>query len=248
MLKEERQQYILNELYKNGKVVVKDLCIQFKTSRDTIRRDLTELENQGVLKRVFGGAVPYKLPVPNIDARSQVQRNEKYTIAKKALAFIKKDSMIAIDGGSTNLMLVSLLPLAVSLRVVTNSFPVANELRKRPNVDVIFIGGRCDKGSQTTVGDIALMQLQNYHFDQCYIGVFAMDSKNGITIPSPYEAEAGVKQKFIECSEEVIAMCATDKLEKTANYRICSLDAISKIICESTVDEKLNRKYGNKII
>ncbi len=248
MLKEERQQYVLNELYKNGKVVVNDLSVQFKISRDTIRRDLSELETQGVLKRVFGGAIPYKLPVPDIDVRNHVQKSEKYIIAKKALGFIKKDSMIAIDGGSTNLILASLLPLSISLRVVTNSFPVANELRKRPKVEVIFIGGRCDKGSQTTIGDMAIMQLQNFHFDQCYIGVYAMDSKNGASIPSPYEAEAGVKQRLIGCSEEVIVMCTVDKLEKKANYRICSVDEISKIVCENPVNEKLNGKYKNKII
>ena len=169
----------MDELYKNGKVVVNDLCIQFKKSKDTIRRDLSELESQGVLKRVFGGAIPYKLPAPNIDTRRHIKRNEKYIIAKKALGLIKRDSLIGIDGGSTNLMLASLLPLSISLRVVTNSFPVADELRKRPNVDVIFIGGKYDKGSQTTVGDVAVMQLQNYHFDQCFVGAYAMDSKNG---------------------------------------------------------------------
>lgn len=248
MLKEERQQYIINELYRDGKVVVNDLCEQFHISRDTIRRDLSELENQGILKRVFGGAVPFKLPVPNIDARNHVRKNEKYSIAKKALGLIKRDSMIAIDGGSTNLVLASLLPLSFPLRVVTNSFPIAQELRKRPKADVIFIGGRCDKGSQTTVGDMAVMQLQRFHFDQCFIGVYAIDSKYGVSIPSPYEAEAGVKRRFIECSDEVIAMCASDKLEKTADYRICSVDEISRIVCENPVDEKLNRKYMNKII
>ncbi|WMJ89094.1 DeoR/GlpR family DNA-binding transcription regulator [Anaerocolumna sp. MB42-C2] len=247
-LKDERQQYILNELYKYGRVVVNDLSKQFVISKDTIRRDLSELENQGVLKRVFGGAIPYKVPVPGIDARNHVHKNEKFLIAKKALELIKKDSMIAIDGGSTNLILASLLPLSISLRVVTNSFPVANELRKRPNAEVIFIGGRCDKGSQTTVGDMAIKQLQNFHFDQCYIGVYAVDSKNGISVPVPYEAEAGVKQLFVENSDEVIAMCAVDKLEKTANYRICSINEVSKIICENPVNEKLNRKYKNKII
>ena len=72
--------------------------------------------------------------------------------------------------------------------------------------------------------------------------------KMGVSIPSPYEAEAGVKQGFIQSSSEAIIMCSTDKLEKTANYRVCSIDQISKIICEKPVDDKLNRKYHNKII
>ena len=123
------------------------------------QKDLSELESQGVLKRVFGGAIPYKLPAPNIDTRRHIKRNEKYIIAKKALGLIKRDSLIGIDGGSTNLMLASLLPLSISLRVVTNSFPVAEELRKRPNVDVIFIGGKYDKGSSKALSNPVLKQL-----------------------------------------------------------------------------------------
>ncbi len=248
MLKEERQQLILNELYKQGRVLVNDLSAKYYISKDTARRDLSDLESQGVLKRVFGGAIPTKLPVAAVETRMHINRSEKQVVAQKAAKLIKQDSLIAIDGGSTNLLLAESLPMGIRLRVVTNSFPVAAELRGRPHIDVIFLGGRYDKGSQTSVGETAVKQLMDYHFDQCFLGVHALDADIGASVPFPFEKEADIKKAIITRSNEVIAMCAVDKLDKHANYIICHLEQIDKIICDRTVNETQMRRYQYKII
>lgn len=232
MLKEERQQQILNLLYENGKVAVDELAELFKTSKDTIRRDLTVLEEEGFSKRVYGGAVPDKHPALAIDARKNLEKDAKYIVAKKAVRMIRPDTLVAIDGGSTNVLFASLMPLSIRLRVVTNSFPVANELRKRPHIDVIFLGGTYNKESQTTVGDTAIQQLQGFHFDQCFLGAYAVDTKNGISVPFPYEDEAAVKRYFVTNSSEVHIMGACSKLNKVSNYVVCPIEAVTKILCE----------------
>jgi DeoR/GlpR family transcriptional regulator of sugar metabolism len=248
MLKEERQQKILDILYKEGQVNVSSLANQFETSKDTIRRDLTDLEEQGVLKRAYGGAIPKKRIPFGIDARKKVETDEKYEIAKKAKQLIKPESLVAIDGGSTNILLASMLPLSIKLRVVTNSFPVADELRKRPNIDVFFLGGTYNKESQTTVGDAVYQQLKGFRFDQCFLGAYAIDSSIGITVPAPYEDEANVKRFLIENSAEVNIMGALSKLDKVSNYVICDIGSVDRIICEGPVSKHVQEKYQYKII
>ena len=248
MLKEERQQGILNELYKGGSAPVNDLCGLYGVSKATIRRDLEELEEQGFLRRVYGGAVPARTPAAAVDVRQGKQRNEKYLVARKALEMIKTESLIAIDGGSTNVMLASLLPLNLNLRVVTNSFPVAAELRKRPRVEVVFLGGQYDKGSQTTVGEVTLRQAADFRFDQLFLGVFGVDPEFGVTAPYPYDKEVEVKRELIMRSAQVIAMATVAKLGQHSNYAVCPLDAVSRIICENPVSAALNRRYGGKIV
>lgn len=247
MLKEERQQLILNALYQEGKVLVNDLSQQYAISRDTVRRDLTELEDQGVLRRVFGGAIPTRMPAAAIDIRRNVDRPQKQTVAQKAVSLIKPNALIAIDGGTTNLMLAQAIPMGFAVRVVTNSFPVAAELRLRPQAEVIFLGGNYDKGSQTTVGEAAIQQLERYHFDQCFLGVHAIDAVMGVSVPYPFEKEAAIKKELVRRSDEVIAMCSNSKLDKHTNYIICALESLDIILCDEPVSQAMASRYQGKI-
>ncbi|NLL75699.1 MAG: DeoR/GlpR transcriptional regulator [Clostridiales bacterium] len=247
MLKEERHQHILDVLYASGKVNVEELAYDFRLSKDTIRRDLNELEGQGILKRVYGGAIPQKRQPLALDARKNLEKNEKYMVAKRATGLVRPHSLIAVDGGTTNTLFASLMPVSITLRVVTNSFPVAEELRKRPNIDVIFLGGRYNKESQTTVGETVYQQLKEFYFDQCFLGAFAVDAQNGISVPYPYEDESSIKRLLVENSSEVNVMCSCSKLNKISNYVICSIDAVDRIICEHPVTKQLQAKYKNKI-
>ncbi|HSK68360.1 MAG TPA: DeoR/GlpR family DNA-binding transcription regulator [Candidatus Limnocylindria bacterium] len=248
MLKEERQRKILEDLYRQGKVIVNQVSDRYGISRDTVRRDLTELEDQGVLRRVFGGAVPSRMPAAAIDIRLNVQKSEKRTVALKAAALLRPDSLVAIDGGSTNLLLAEAFPAGLGLRVVTNSFLVATALRARPQVEVIFLGGQYDKGSQTTVGETAIRQLASYRFDQFFLGVHAIDARFGVSVPYPYDKEADLKMEMIARSDEVIAMCSLSKLDRHTNYVICPLEQVTTIICEGPVPEETARRYGHRFL
>ncbi|MCH4206765.1 MAG: DeoR/GlpR family DNA-binding transcription regulator [Solobacterium sp.] len=248
MLKEERQRKIMNELYSSGNVIVDALAEQFHTSRDTIRRDLNELEEQGILKRVYGGAIPWKMETPAVDQRMYVGRDEKYVIAQKAIGMLKPHSLIAIDGGSTNAIFASLIPLSCALQVVTNSFPVAEELKKRPQIEVIFLGGRYNKTSDSSVGEAALQQLSNYYFDQCFLGLYGIDPKVGVSVPAPYEDEVPLKQAIVASSKEVNFMCVSSKLGLSTNYVVCGCDQVSQVICGRTLTAHEKRNYPVRFI
>jgi len=243
MLKEERQRLILNELYASGKVVVDDLSETFHASKDTIRRDLDDLESQGILKRVYGGAIPDRIQTPGVDQRMYVNKDEKYIIAQKAISLLKPHSLIAIDGGSTNAIFASLIPLSASLQVVTNNFPVAEELKKRPQIEVIFLGGRYNRKSDSAVGEAALEQLSAFHFDQCFLGLYGADPRIGVSVPAPYEDEVPLKKEIVRRSQEVYFMCLSSKLGKSTNYVVCDTGAITAILTEKSVPSSLRREY-----
>ena len=118
MLKEERQNWILNKLHTSGKVVVSHLAGELKVSEDTIRRDLLDLDQKGQLKRVFGGAIPLEKPVINFFDRETADVALKQQLSIRALEFLESDQLVAIDGSSTNLQFAKNIP--------DNSFAAGN--------------------------------------------------------------------------------------------------------------------------
>ena len=100
MLKEERQNWILNKLHTSGKVVVSHLAGELKVSEDTIRRDLLDLDQKGQLKRVFGGAISLEKPVINFFDRETADVALKQQLSIRALEFLESDQLVAIDGSS----------------------------------------------------------------------------------------------------------------------------------------------------
>lgn len=159
MLKEERQQKILNILNTERKVIAKDLSNRLHVSEDTIRRDLNDLSRQKKLKRVHSGALRIGPPVTSFTYRTNVNNEVKTKIARKTLPLLKEDSVILIDGSTTNLMLVKLLPADFAATIITNSPPIAIELVNFPNIEVINLGGDFYKRSMINLGLRTYKQL-----------------------------------------------------------------------------------------
>ena len=126
MLKEERQNWILNKLHTSGKVVVSHLAGELKVSEDTIRRDLLDLDQKGQLKRVFGGAIPLEKPVINFFDRETADVALKQQLSIRALEFLESDQLVAIDGSSTNLQFAKNIPDNLKLTILTNSYSIAH--------------------------------------------------------------------------------------------------------------------------
>ena len=142
MLKEERHRYIVDLLFKDKKVLTADLSEDLAVSEDTIRRDLKELADSGQIRKVHGGALVYTSNPFSYQDREVYAQESKQLIASKALPLFKDDLVVMMDGGTTNLELVRLLPRDLRATFFTNSLPVAVQLSNHPNVEVIFAGGK----------------------------------------------------------------------------------------------------------
>src|SRR5690349_4225626 len=152
MLKEERFQLILNRLSEDQKVTLKTLSEQLKVSEYTVRRDLKELTDQGLLKAVRGGAIPHS-PTPHHFAdRLNYQNEVKRAIAEKALGLLQNGQVVVLDGGTTAMAISSILPRDLQITVVTNSFPIVSVLESHPNIEVLFAGGRLNKTAFAAIG------------------------------------------------------------------------------------------------
>lgn len=158
MLKEERQNWILNKLHTSGKVVVSHLAGELKVSEDTIRRDLLDLDQKGQLKRVFGGAIPLEKPVINFFDRETADVALKQQLSMRALEFLEPDQLVAIDGSSTNLQFAKNIPDNLKLTILTNSYSIAHVCSLKEQIRVIILGGDLLKDSMTTVGEVAAAQ------------------------------------------------------------------------------------------
>ncbi|QHE50914.1 DeoR/GlpR family DNA-binding transcription regulator [Pontibacillus sp. HMF3514] len=245
MLKQERQQKIVDILNEEHKVIASDLSKRLSVSEDTIRRDLKELDNQGFIKRVHSGALRKGPPVEDFSTRQEMYNETKTNLASKALDLIKDDMVILIDGGTTNLQLVQQLPLSLKGTIITNSPPIAMALSNHTEVEVIMIGGTLFKQSMVNLGIDTTETLNNMRADLYIMGIYKIDPQIGISVPSL--EEAAVKRKMASVSTEIIGMVTADKLDTISNHIVCPADNLTHLITEQ-VNTNIKTLYENQKI
>ena len=230
MLKEERFQLILNQLSADQKVTLKKLSNQFKVSEYTIRRDLKELSDRGLLKAVRGGAIPHS-PTPHLFADRLNYKSEiKKVIAEKALTLLQNGQVVILDGGTTALSIANILPQDLHITVVTNSFPIVNVLENHPNIEVLFAGGRLHKGAFTSIGHDAIRFISNIRADLYLMGIASIHRTLGVTTINYEESE--VKKEIVSVSKQIVALAPHERINTVEAFFICPLSAIDIIITD----------------
>ncbi len=151
MLKEERHQYILNRISKDNRIYVTTLSIELEVSDDTLRRDLAELENKGLLTKVHGGAIAKSGISIEFTDRLNTATAVKQQMAAKVIPLFNDGDVILMDGGTSNLEVARQIPKDMKLTIYTNSFPIINELFNHPLLDLVFLGGRVFLSSRVTL-------------------------------------------------------------------------------------------------
>jgi len=237
MLKQERQDFILEILDNEERVIASDLSQRLDVSEDTIRRDLKELDRLGLIKRVHSGALRLGPPVQDFTKRQDVNKDIKIELAKKAVEFIKDDMVLLIDSGTSNLAFVNQLPLNLKATVITNSPPIAMALGNHDDVEVIMLGGTMFKESMVNLGVETIEALNTIRADIYIMGIHKIDCSIGISVPSI--GEASVKRKMIEVSNDVLSMVTSDKLNTFASHIIAPTNVLTYMITNSKKDDVL---------
>jgi len=234
---EERKQKILDLLKEKSKLMVPELCSEFGVSPATIRNDLRELENAGLLKRTHGGAI--KVSKTSFELNSYQKKvtnlNEKKAIARIAINYVEDGDTIALDTGTTTLELARLLSSRKNITVVLNDIEIAAYLENEQNIDVILIGGSLRKGFHCTVGPIAVRSLQGLYVDKAFMATNGISVKGGITTPNIEQAE--VKAAMINMAEEVIVLCDSSKIGNNSFVQVHPITAIDRIITDEGINE-----------
>ncbi len=235
MLKEERHEYILNQISKGNRIYVTALSMELGVSDDTLRRDLTELDSKGLLTKVHGGAIAKSGISIKFTDRINTAISIKRRMAAKVIPMFKEGDIILMDGGTSNLEVARQIPKDTAFTIFTNSFPIVNELFNHPKVDLNFLGGKVFQSSQVTVGLPVYQTLQSINPDWVVLGISDIHPEKGLTCPD--REEAMIKRAMIERSIKSIILADSYKLNTARAYRVASLGEIDYIVTE---DDKID--------
>ncbi len=244
MLKEERQQIIMETLRRDGKIVAADLSHSIEVSEDTIRRDLRDLADAGLIQRVHGGALLRSPAGASYRERQFMSGSAKVSIAKAAVSLVRNRQVIILDGGTTTLEIARRLPIGLQATIVTNSPPIAVALADYPDIQVVMIGGHLLASSQVTIGAAALQAFSSIHADLCMLGVCSLHPELGVSIPV-YE-ESLIKRIMVDNSAEVAALVTVDKLGTGAPYSVAPISDLTYIITEPDAPDEVLAPYADK--
>jgi DeoR/GlpR family transcriptional regulator of sugar metabolism len=249
MLTSERKQLIVTRLKQDGKIVAKDFSLEMAVSEDTIRRDLRELAQEGLLQRVHGGALPSSPAMVNFAGREEIRHEGKVAIGRAAAGMIQVGQVVILDGGTTSREIARQLPRELAATVVTHSPTIAIELVQHPNVDVILLGGRLFKHSVVTIGAACMEAIGRLRADIFFMGVTGAHPQTGLTT-GDFE-EAAIKRALSHAAAETYALVSGEKLNAASPYRVVGLEEINGIITERNVPAELTSpldKLGVPII
>lgn len=234
---------ILQELRQEGSVSVEALRGKLLVSLATVRRDLQELEERGLLRRTHGGAVPieplfYEAFRHDRSFQDQVETfaDEKRRIAQAASEYVSPGDTVALTAGTTTTEVVRSLHAHTGITVITSTVNVAMELSNRKNIDVFVTGGHLRGDWFSLVGPAAVATIRGLFADVLFIGVNGIDAQRGLTCISADEAE--VNRALVGQSKRKIAVADHRKLGVITKWLICPTIDIELLITDNGATEE----------
>ncbi len=240
----ERQKIILEKLNLDGAVWVSKLSTELGVTEETIRRDLEKLENQEVLVRTHGGAVPitdssYEL---SLEKRKQTNLVAKEKLAKVAAEHIMPGDTIFLDSSTTTFYIAKEIKKLKNITVISNSLRVINELANTENIKTIGVGGVVSN-NQSTVGYLAESSIKN----NFYAVKFFFSSK-GVSpeagILESNEQECAIKKHMLANSNEKYYLCDASKIGRVGFYKLIPIENIDYFITEAKLDNEYLDKFN----
>lgn len=235
MFAEERKREILRLISQQKKVKTLELSQIFSVSEPTIRRDINELEEQGLLIRTHGGALA--LDHAEVEAsyydKQALSSCEKEEIALLAAALVKDYDTILLDAGTTTLAIARAIT-ARHITVLTNSLDIALALEDKPEVDIVVLGGQMRWRTRALVGPLTERVLADFRVHLAFIGANGFNEK-GFMTPNPVEAQT--KRKMIEIADRAFVVADSRKYGKTHLCLIARWDEVQGILSDHLLNE-----------
>ncbi|MED1204318.1 DeoR/GlpR family DNA-binding transcription regulator [Heyndrickxia acidicola] len=241
MLTVERQNIILNILKMKETVSIQELVAETNTSESTIRRDIIQLEDKKLLKRVHGGAARLQgtIKEANLHEKSNQNLSGKDQIARYAASLPGAGECIYLDAGTTTLQMIQYLPLDIV--VVTNGVTHIEPLLAR-GIKTYLAGGFVKGSTGAMIGNGALYGISKYRFDKCFLGVNGIHPIYGFTTPDP--EEASMKQQALKLSREAYVLADDSKWGEIAFALISPLS--EAVIITNDIDAEMMLEYEAK--
>ena len=226
MLTKQRHEMILKLLEERGSITVTEVRDILAISESTVRRDITALDREGKLTKVFGGAVALGNRVTaheyTVAQKSDLNREEKLKIARYAAALITPEDFIYLDAGTTTAHMLDFIEER-NVTFVTNAVAHAQVLAARGR-KVLLVGGELKASTEAVVGSQAMQTLQGYHFTKGFFGTNGVTKKAGCTTPDANEAM--VKRTAMEQCRERYVLCDNSKFDHISSVTFAAFDTV----------------------
>jgi len=235
----DRKAEIVNIIRKQNRVAVDELAERLTISRETIRRDLSELAQAGKIQKFHGGAcLPAIIGEGPFNDRMGENASAKALIATKAVSLIAPGETVLIDTGSTTLYFAEKLAQIPRLTVVTNSAEIARVISLASLQSKTFLlGGEFNADNRQTVGSMAVSQIRSFRAHHAVLTVGGIDLRTGVMDFCIEEAQ--VARAMIEQAESVTVLVESSKFDRIASFEVCSLDRVNTIVCDKLPSEEI---------
>ncbi|RSM61659.1 ArsR family transcriptional regulator [Actinoplanes sp. ATCC 53533] len=235
MLSERRHGLILRTLRTNGSATISALSEQLGVSSATIRRDLVQLGEEGLLKRVYGGAAPVEdRDDPFVDVAT-VRVAEKDAIAVRCAELVKDGETVLLDIGTTAHRIARQLR-GRSLTVITSSLAVFEELKDEESIQLVLLGGVLRRDYRSLVGFLTEDNLRQVHADRLFLGTSGV--RPGGQVMDTTVVEVPVKRAMIAASDHVVLAADLAKFPGSGMARVCGPRELSTVITNAPADDK----------
>jgi DeoR/GlpR family transcriptional regulator of sugar metabolism len=232
----QRQRAIADEV-RDGAVSVQDLVLRLGVSSATIRRDLAELADAGVVRRVHGGAAP-ALPVEidqPYEKAADDAASEKQRIARRAAELVRDGDTVLLDIGTTTGALARELR-GRNITVITPSLAVLDELRDDPVVDLVILGGALRRAYHSLVGPLTEDALRHVSASLVFLGTSGVDSDGWILDTT--SVEVPTKRRLVESGGRVVLLADHTKFPGKGSIRVFGFESVSVLITTSLADPR----------
>lgn len=236
----ERLEIIIEEVQEKGQVKVADLSGRLGCSEVTIRNDIRRLDQQGVLKKTYGGAVRKEegLSVQFNPGEFYLNSREKHRIAVRAYEYIGNKESIIIDDSTTGCYLAKHIKEheEKQMTVVTNSLYCAAELSSARHVELFLVGGYVMANPPSALDNITAGGVKQFHVDKAFVGVNGINLNIGLTSMGAPQME--VKREMIRAADETYVIADSSKFGSGNLFTVCTMDDVSRIITDDGVSKE----------
>lgn len=238
MLQETRLHRIRALLSTLNQVSTERIIKELGVSRETARRDIIELEAQGLAKRVHGGLMALNAtPEPPLTVRSSVMAKEKRAIARAAAQLLQPGQTVFLDAGSTTTMLAEELRSMSGLTIITNSLNAALKLcaaeeHETLNNQVILLGGNMQAGAQETRGELTVDEIYRFRADVAVLSPVGLDAKHGASSFQPHEA--AIARAMTRQAGRLILLADHTKLGLNSRMNYARIEQVSALVTDSS--------------
>lgn len=242
LLGPKRQQELLNYVRSYGTGSVNELSRLLGVSTSTVRRDLNELQERGLLERVHGGAAPVSDDLEPIrPLREIAYADEKRRIGQAAAAHVADHSTILILGGTTTESMLPFLGSVRGLTVLTNSLMVVNRLSQYPDIDLIVLGGLLRRQEMSLLGHLTIAGLGEFGIDQVFSGAYGIDPEMGVMGTNLSETQTD--RSLASSARELIMLADRSKFAQRGPARLVPITAVSRLITDADEGEPVLARF-----